>query len=1097
MKYNTLLVKIMRITFLQLTLLLSVFGSAIANNGIAQAVLQRKVSLNETNTELGKILKKLEEENAVNFVYGPELINEYQKATVFVHQRSLSEALNQILLPLGLIYEASGDVIVIRSKENKAPYIAHADIGISGKVVDDKTGEPLIGVTVRLKGTTTGTTTDINGLFKISVPGRQSVLVFSYLGFEDQEKVVGESSIINVVLVAKNNSLNEVVVVGYGTQKRGDVTGAVARANIEDFRNSPTTNVANLLQGTVPGLNVGQVNRAGATPNISIRGTNTINGNSNVLVILDGVQYSGSLTSINPDDIASIDILKDASATAVYGAQAANGVLMISSRKGTAGKTRISAQSSIATQAPNINVKPMGRAEYLEKIRYLYYDQAFLAPDYITPNPDFDLISKVDPSMKDAQGNLLPNDFSWYDEGSQTGYIWDNQLSISGGSEKINYRLSGNMTRNTGFIANDLFKRKGLNTSLESKATDWLTVGLQAFVNLVNEDGNEPNLENLRLMSPLILPWDDTGKLKVNPFNTNGTNPFLGYQADDLDRKNYFFANLYANIQLPVNGLSYKLTYGNNYRQDRRYTSNMYDANQTGQASKENTTYYDYTLDNILTYNRTFGKHNITATLLYGAVERQNETSRAYSNGFSRLTLGYNDLAQGTNRFATSGAWSEALSYQMARINYGFDGGKYLVTATLRRDGFSGFAENYKAAIFPSLSLGWNVSKESFFKADWVDLLKLRVGYGTVGNQTPRYTSLDKVDPTVAYVFGDGGSTQFGQQVSSLPNPNLKWERTTGINAGLEFGVLSNRISGTFEYYSTKTTELLYSVNIPTITGFGSIQSNVGQLDNHGIELALTSRNIVKSKFQWSSTVSLWRNINTVVKLLGDRDGDGREDDLPQSGLFIGYPTSVIFDYQTNGIWQIGDQIPAGYSPGTLRIVDQNGDGVINADDRAILGVGAPSFRASLLNNFTYKNFTLSVFLNGVYGSSGNYLGSNTPRMVRNDNEIRYNHLSGIDFWRPDHPEGKYPRSILSSTISPSIYQNRSFLRLQDVNLAYNFTGKLVEPLKVQSIKVFVSGRNLYTWTNWDGWDPETNQGWTRDGRPVLRGVSAGMNVTF
>jgi len=971
------------------------------------------------------------------------------------------------------------------------------DIAITGKVVEEGTGLPLPGVSVKIKGTANAVVTDDQGNYRIVVPNAQAILVFSYLGFVPQEKLVAAAGVINISLVPSDNKLDEVVVVGFGTQKKADVTGSVVRANLDDFRNAPVTNVANLLQGTVPGLNVGQVNRAGATPSISIRGANTIAGNQNVLVILDGVQYNGSLTSINPDDIASIDVLKDASATAVYGAQAANGVLLVTSRKGVAGRTRITFSSQYATQNPNIDTRPMAREEYLDKIRYLYYDQAFLAPTYTEPNPAFDLSSVVDRSMKDPQGNLLPNDFSWYDEASQNGYVLDNQISISGGSEKINYLLSGSLTRNTGFIVNDIFKRKSLRANLETKATDWLTVGLQSFGTFVNEDGVEPTIGTLRILSPLILPRDENGNLSINPFATNIVNPFLSYETDDYDRKNYFFANVYANVLLPIKGLSYKLNFGNNYRQILNYVSNSYDANLTGQASKESTNYYDYTLDNVLTYNKTFGKHNITGTLLYGAVERRQEYTRAYSNGFSRQTLGYNDLGQGNNRFAISNGFSESLNYQMARLNYGFDGGRYLLTATVRRDGFSGFAKNYKAAVFPSVSLGWDISKESFFKASWVDQLKLRVGYGTVGNQTPRYTSLARVNTNAAYVYGDGGGTQFGQEVGSLPNPNLRWERTTGLNIGLDFTLLKNRISGTIEYYNTRTTDLLYEVALPTVTGFNVIQSNVGQLNNRGYELSINSKNINSGGFQWNTTLNFSRNKNELVKLLGDRDGDGVEDDLPQSGLFIGQPLAVIYDYQTNGIWQIGEQIPSGYSPGTLRIVDQNGDGLINANDRTILGSGAPSFRVSLLNNFQYKNFTLSVFLNSVQGGKNSYIAGNTPRMIRDDNQIRNNHLSGIDFWTPNNPDGRYPRSILAATIQPALYQDRSFIRLQDVSLSYKVPKKVIEKINLQSVNVFISGRNLATWTDWEGWDPETNEGLTTGGRPVLKGYSLGLNVTF
>lgn len=1088
----------MTITFLQLIISATLISTCLANNVKAQEVLTKKISINVQSIELEAFIKKLEESYDIDFVYSPNLLDPKQKISVFCHNRPLSEILEEILGPRDLSFEAWDDVVIIskRNSSDRASVSIKVDFSVTGKVVDEEEGLPIPGVTVRIKNSNTNSITDENGVYKITVPNKQAVLIFSYIGYNPQEKLVGEASIINIVLQSSQAKLDEVVVVGYGTQKKSDVTGAVARADLDNFRNSPTTNVANLLQGTVPGLNVGQVNRAGATPSISIRGTNTISGNSSALIILDGVQYNGSLTSINPDDIATIDILKDASSTAVYGAQAANGVILITSRKGTSGKTRISFSSQYATQKPNINLRPMDRDEYLDHVKYLHYEQAFLSPGFTEPNPAFDLASVIDPSMKDAQGNILPNDFSWYDEATHTGFILDNQISISGGTDKISYFLSGSSTKNSGFIVNDLFKRNSVRANLETKAADWLTIGLQSFGSFVNEDGAEPYFSAIAQQSPLITPWNEDGSLKISPFNTTGLNPLIGNQAQDYDRHNYFFANIYANVQLPVKGLVYKLSFGNNYRLDFKNTSSIYDANVTGQASKETTTYYDYTLDNILTYNRTFGKHDFTGTLLYGAVERQSDYTRAYSTVFSNLTLGYNSLQQGTNRFAESNAYKEALNYQMFRLNYSYSS-KYLLTATLRRDGFSGFAENNKSALFPSLSVGWVISKEPFLFTDWLDNLKLRASYGIAGNQTPRYSSLSRVEPNAAYIFGDGGSTQPGQQVTSLPNANLRWERTKGLNIGLEFTVLKNRLSGVVEYYNTRTTDLLYAVNIPTITGFNLIQSNVGQLNNRGFEFSLNSKNISSAKFQWSSTFNFSRNQDKIVKLLGDLNGDGIEDDLPQSGLFIGQPLRAIYDYQTNGIWQVSDRIPAGYSPGTYRVVDQNGDNVISPEDRTILGFGAPAYRFSLLNTFQYKNFTLSVFLNSIQGGSNSFLGANSPTLTRNSNTIRYNYLQGIDYWSPDNPDGKYSRSILASTISPPLYQSRSFIRLQDVSLAYRFTGKFIERIKLQSINLFVSGRNLATWTNWEGWDPETNQGLTNDGRPVFKGYSVGLNVTL
>ncbi|RYE26900.1 MAG: SusC/RagA family TonB-linked outer membrane protein [Sphingobacteriaceae bacterium] len=909
--------KIMRITFSQVLILLLSTALSYAGSSSAQEVLKKKINLSIENKTLNEVLKTLAKTNQVQFVYNLDVLQTKEKISAQFSDQELKEVLDNLLSKYNISYQVIKNKIILTSPvktENLSDNLTVQAVKINGKVTDE-TNQPLIGVSVRVKGTNTGTQTDLDGNYSITVPNDNAILVFTYIGFITQEVVVSGRSNINVQMKANENSLNEVVVVGYGTQKRANITGSVASANLEDFRNSPSTNIANRIQGTVPGLNVGQVNRAGATPSISIRGQNTLSGNSSVLIILDGVQYTGSLTSINPDDIASIDVLKDASSTAVYGAQAANGVILITSRKGTKDqKPRISFSTSYATQSPNNNLRPMNRQEFIDHVRDLYYNEAYLAPNYTQPNPAFNVATRIDPSMKDAAGNILPNDFNWYKEATHTGYIVDNQLSVSGGSDKFNYLLSGNATTNSGFIKNDLFKRKGLRANLETQATSWLKLGLQSFGSFVNEDGAEPNLLNLIRSSPLVVPYDASGNLIPYPTNTTFSNPFLGYTTDDYDRHNYFFANLYSEISVPhIKGLTYRINFGQNYRLDLHNTSSLYDAGLTGQASKEVTTYYDYTFDNIVTYNRTLKKHDLTATLLYGSVQRKYDYTRAYSNVFSRLTLGYNSLQQGTNRYAVSNAYKEALEYQMARINYGYDS-RYLITATVRRDGFSGFAENNKYGIFPSLGLGWIATNESFFKPNWLNYLKVRASYGEIGNQTSRYASLSTLGSGASYVFGDGGSTLFGQQVNSLPNPDLRWERTSGTNAGLDFTLFKGVLTGVFEYYNTKTTDLLYNVNIPTVTGFNTISTNIGQINNQGTELSLTSKNFDTKTVKWSTTLNFSRNVNKVVKLLGDRNGDGKEDDLPQSNLFIGQPINAIYDWQANGIWQVGDNISAGYS---------------------------------------------------------------------------------------------------------------------------------------------------------------------------------------
>ncbi len=981
------------------------------------------------------------------------------------------------------------------------------DKTIRGRVTTEA-GDPIPGASVVIKGTNKGQTTKAGGEFSITVPNG-AVLIFTSIGYANKEITVGDNTTINVQLQPATTDIGEVVVVGYGTQKKKDLTGAVASVNLESLRQAPNTNIGQYLQGTVPGLNVGISTVAGGTPPISIRGRVTLNGNQNVLMILDGIQYTGSLSYINPDDIASIDVLKDASSTAVYGAQASNGVILITSRKGKINqKPRIAFSTSYTSQYPTIgNLKPYDREGYLNYLKEAFYDKAYLAPDYTTPNPDFKIEDVADNSIRDGQGKLLPNNYDWFGEGTNTGTIAETNLSISGGGDRVSYLLSGSLVDQKGFIINDKFKRKSIRANIETRPLTWWKVGLVSSAAFINQDGAEPSFGSLQRMTPLIVPYDADGKLIPFPMNTLEPNPFTTYDVDDYDRTNYYFANIYTDIDFPfLKGLNYRMNFGNNYRLSKHFFSSVYDAGQTGRAYKEFQDYYDYTFDNILTYSKAFGHHDITATVLYGAVGRKFNSTFSEARGFPRLTLSYNNLSQGTNQFAQSDAWEENLAYQMARVNYKFRD-KYLLTAIVRRDGFSGFAKNNKYGTFPVLALGWVMSEENFMKGITpLNYLKLRAGYGVTGNQTSRYTSIARVTTSAAYVFGDGGTTAFGQQVSSLGNDNLKWERTRGMNVGIDFAAANSRLTGTLDYYRNNTYDLLYSVAIPGATGFSSITTNLGQIRNTGFETSLTYNVIDKKDFKWAATFNFSANNNKIITLTGvDANGDGKEDDLVSSSLFIGKSIQAIYDYKLDGIYQLGDTRIPGFPVGSVRIVDQNKDNdITQQDDRVFLGRKEPAYRMSLFQTFNWKAFTLSLFVNSVQGGKDGYLGNNNPSFFREDNSIRVNNLQGIDFWSPSNPNGKYPRNISGSRakIEPNMYQDRSFVRLQDVSLSYDLAG-LLKKFKAQSINLYVSGKNLYTWTKWEGWDPEAvdndgnPMGLIIGGRPVLRGFTVGLNIVY
>ena len=989
---------------------------------------------------------------------------------------------------------------------------AYAQSVVRGIVISATDQEPIIGASVVEKGSTNGTITGMDGRFQLSVQ-KNTKIVVSYIGYVTKEVTATSNGEITVVLQEDNNLLDDVVVVGYGTMRKSDLTGAVTRANIQAFEKSTNTNLLQSLQGSVPGLNVGQASSAGADPGISIRGANTISGSTSVLVILDGIIYTGSLSSINPADIESVDVLKDASATAVYGAQAANGVLLITSKKGAKGKAKVSFSSSYSRQTPTNKMHTMNRDEMLTfDNECLWQFSKTEASGYTQQDPNFRLSERMpDAWMTDDQGNIIPGDYDWWSDFTRTGTILENKLNISGGSDAMSYLVSLGNTAQKNYLLNDDYKRNSVRVNLDIQPVSWLKAGVQAFGSFENRDGQETYLPFLIECSPLTQPYDADGNMNHYPAHDARENPFHGSLVDDYDRTNSFFANLYGEVQLPLKGLTYRINFGNNYRIGEHHYASEYAENSNGQAYKHHSTYYDYTLDNILNYQNLFGKHSVGATLVYGASRRKYSYTAADAKLFPRMTLGYNSLELASTQTTNSDAWLETLLYQMARVNYAYDG-RYMLTATVRRDGFSGFSANNKSAVFPSVALGWVLTNEEWFKVPQLDYLKLRAGYGVSGNQTSRYSSLARVNSSIGYIFGDGASGAMRQELASMENSNLKWEKTAGLNFGIDFGILGNRITGNIEYYSTKTNDLLYAVSIPSITGFTSIMSNVGEIKNRGFELTINSRNIVTKDFEWTSMFNLSTNSNEITKLAGlDTDGDGVEDDLTSSSLFIGESLSCIYDYTVDGIWQVGDDIPEGYHPGNYRIVDINEDGKIDENDRSIIGKTDPSVRMGLLNSFKYRGLTLSFFLNAVLGGSKSYMGKNSYAELVNDNTLRHNRLTEqVDnFWTPSNPGGIYALYNANPAINPFRYENRSFLRLQDITLSYDLPKQWMQKIHIDGVNVYLSCKNLLTITGWHGWDPEPNMtyqdingqnrttGSRYEDRPVMKSMTLGININL
>lgn len=1004
---------------------------------------------------------------------------------------------HEFLKPIN--YKSKGVNALSHLKYNEDnPFSSEAiKVTITG-VVTDENGDPMPGATITIANSTQGTVSDIDGNFSIDVEEGETLLI-SFIGYTTKSILVGNQSQLTIAMELDDTSLEEVVVVGYGTQKKRDVTGSVVRADIEAFRESPNVNIAQSLQGSVPGLNVGQVNRAGASPSISVRGRTTLSGNQSVLIVVDGIIFTGSMSDLNPADIASIDVLKDASSMAIFGAQAANGVIMITTKGGKMEQKPIfNYTGTVTTQSPTNRPKLLDRDGFLQKVRDQDWPQSYLAPDYTQPNPDYNVAALFEPAIYAGFENGA--NFDWWDAATQTGLINNHNLSVRGASEATSYFISTGYTKQDGFIMNDQYERITARINLDHQILDWFRFGVQTFGSFADNSGEIPALSQITTMPPLVTPYDEDGKIILNPDGAIRANPFLSPLSNDFDKRNNLFANVYMDIEIPfIEGLKYRVNFGNNYTWRRHYRSNVYGAGAAGEAFKRNYNAYDWTLDNILTYRKSFNnKHNLDLTMVVGRRELKYESTEANGTNYSNLSLGYNDLSLGQLQLINSSAWDESYIYQTIRANYDFSS-KYMVTATVRRDGFSGFSKNNKFGIFPSLGLGWVISEEDFLKESVINYLKFRGSYGTNGNLTNRYSSLARVSIYPAYVFGNGGSTVFGQTVNSLSNSNLAWETTTGFNFGFDFSFLQDRFSGTLDYYQNTTNDLLYNINIPEVTGFSSIATNVGEIANRGIEFVLKGDIIEKGDFNWNASFNIASNRNRIVSLLGlDSDGDGNEDDLIGSGLFINESINSIYDYESAGIIQLGEEAPSGFFVGTHRIVDQNGDGVVDALDRVIIGREEPAYNFGLLNEFNYKNFTFRFFINSIQGGKNGYLGLNNPNFGQSDNARRNNLFVDYDYWTPANPDARYRGQDQVAGIEYQYYGDRSFVRLQDVSLSYRMNKALiVEKLGLQGVKIFVSGKNLATWTSWEGWDPETGSGLQPSGLPVMKGYSVGLDVSF
>lgn len=967
--------------------------------------------------------------------------------------------------------------------------------------VSDEQGEPLPGVNVLAKGTSNGVVTNFDGEYTINTTSNETVLVFSYIGFATKNVVVGNQSIHNITLQEDTQSLDEVVVVGYGTQKKSNIIGSVTSVELEEATSIPTTNVSEMLRGRAAGVqvNLGSA-RPGGTSNIVIRGNVSVapNGNS-PLIIVDGLPFD-NLNDVSPDDIANIEILKDASATAIYGSRASNGVILVTTKTGKEGKVSIDYHGYTTVQSLTKNFNQYDGQQFIDLRREANRNR--FTGDYLSDENIFS------PFELEAIANREFVD--WEDLILNDAVLQSHSLSFSTGTEKTKVYSSFNYFSQDGIIPNSGFERGNFKLNIEQKLTDKLS-----FKGIVNFQNSEQDREtgglNFTNITPLAKPFDDQGELVKNylgPANT-AVNP-LWDQRESIDNAKVNLTDI--NLSLVYNftpNLSYTLrTFKRNRNTNRGiYRSSLHSAGDEGidgLAVLSNRLFKQVLIENILNYTPELNeKHDLNLTAVQAFDEQGDEYTQIDKSGFTNDALGFNGNATTLLNNQRDVSQRRLLSF-LGRVRYGYLD-RYLLEATARADGASVFSEDNKWGFFPAASVAWKIHNEPFLQnVDAINEMKLRVSYGATGNQGINSLESLGVADNLPYIFS--GETVGGSTASSrLPNPDLKWETTTTFNSGLDFRLFNNFFEGTVEYYKANTTDLLLDRSISGITGFNVIRFNVGELENQGVEASLTTNLIRKEKFSWSLGMVFSKNQNKVISLTGEVDDAGVPIDITDSSgrrLSVGQSINNIWLPQYDGIYQVGDDISGSGNPlaqpGDVRVVDQDGNGQIDNRDNVFTNTD-PDWYGSITNTITYKNFDLFADIYIVEGAT-------KLNPVLADGELWKGSINGIraKYYTPEFPSTDYPRPKPDTHLHlfPFAVRDASYVRLRTLTLGYSVPKKTFSKVGLQRAKVYITGTNLLTFTDFRSYSPEQPPVGDGDNGygtafPETRNITLGVKLGF
>ena len=1074
-------------------LLFVCFFSTIQMFGASKNMNTTNLTLNEKGATLVKILDKIANVTHFNITYGDFIAKNNNQYSAVYKNKSLTLILEDLGKRAQFDFKVNGDEILIgKIKEAKQPLQKAV---ITGNIVDEM-GEPLPGATILEKGTNNGVTTDFNGLFSLKVSTNNAVIVVSYLGFVTQEVPLNGKKEISVRLIMDSSSLDEVVIVGYGSVKKSDLTGSVSSINSEDLVAFPVMDATQALQGRAAGVTVQSTNGApGSDYSIQIRGNTSINAGNDPLIVVDG--FIGGVMP-PAEDIEAMEILKDASSTAIYGARGANGVVIISTRRGAKGKTQFSFSSSYSTH------------EEINRLDLLNADQ------FTT------FITELDPSFVPE---FTGEGVDWQDKIYRTGGVQNYQLSASGGTEKINYYLSGSIFDQKGIVESSDFKRYSITSNLDLKVSESVKIGSSIFARRTNKNGVKSQeggdaaqtgvISGAYKFSPTQGVTDENGDNSLSVIGYPIDNPYaMSTEYENEAITDLFQGNVYAEVGI-LKDLKLKSTLGvsiNHSRTGAYYPTTLDRGNSVGgEATFSNRKSTSFINENYLTYHKVIGKnHDFSIMAGYSLQKDRSESSNVIASGFISDSFSFWNLGGGTNPSSVDSELSEtAFEAFFGRINYTLND-KYLFTFTGRQEGASVFAANNKYGFFPSAAFGWKISDENFLsESNTINLLKLRLSYGQVGNQAiSPYQSLASFTDVFSTVQG---STVTAIRPSTISNNDLTWETTTQTNIGVDLQILRNRFGVTLDYYNMTTNDLLFDVPTPNYTGFLTQLQNIGTVENKGFEFAVNAT-ILQGDLKWKTYANISFNKNKIIKLV-DNDTDGNDifySSSPLSGagttqlLREGLSVGQFWGYLYDGVVQTADDVLVGGEEiGGEKFKDLNGDGALTDDDRAVIGDPHPDFSWGWNNDFNYKNFSLNVF---VQGSKGGEILNYTLMELGALNGRTNVTTEALNRWSPtntdtDIPEARVSRSFVTSD---RWVDDASYIRVKNISLGYNFSEALLSKINLSSARLYLSGQNLFTITDYKGIDPEvsysnssSNIGLDYGSYPSVKSYTLGLNIEF